>query len=48
MVIGIENVPAEVVHEAGDSGHNAPAILAVNQEDDRFLLMGHLAGLPFR
>ena len=32
---------AEVVDEARDPGHNPSAILAVNQEDDRFFLMGH-------
>jgi hypothetical protein len=48
MVVGIENVSAEVVNEAGDPGHNPPAVLAVNQEHDGFFLMGHLEGLPFR
>ena len=36
MMIRIQNVSAEVVNEARDTGHNPPAILTMNQEDDRF------------
>ena len=41
MMIRIENVPAVVVNEARDPGYNAPAILAMNQEDNRFFSMCH-------
>jgi hypothetical protein len=34
MVIRIENVPAKVVNEARDPGHDTPAILTMDQEND--------------
>jgi hypothetical protein len=32
---------AEVVNEARDPGHNTPAILTMDQEDDRFFSVCH-------
>jgi hypothetical protein len=45
MMIRVENVPSEIMNEAGDPGDNASAVLAMNQQNDGlFLMEGHDEG----
>jgi hypothetical protein len=49
MVLRVEDIPAEVVNETRDPGHNAPSILAMNQKNNGFFSLCHRkAMLPNR
>jgi hypothetical protein len=41
MVIRVKNVPAKVVNEARDPSHNTPAILTMDQQNDRIFSVCH-------